>query len=182
MIALNIDASDLRRAAVDLNASQKDMRMAFSRALSRTATSLRTSARKELRQGLGLRAAAELRARLRLTRQRGRGNDLGGARLWIGKNDMAAISFKGTPRQALVGAVMGALNFPGAFVGHGQGSGRKIVFRRRGRGRLPIYAETVPIDEEATQIVDDVFDDAAERFFKNFIAEMRARTIYGAGR
>ncbi len=182
MIALNIDASDLRRAAADFNASQKDMRMAFSRALSRAATSLRTSARKESRQDLGPRAAAALRARLRLTRRRGRGNDLGGARLWIGPNDMAAVFLKGAPRQGPAGAIRGALTSPSAFVGRAPGSERKTTLRRQDRGRLPMQIGVAPIDDVATRIVNDVLKDAAERFFKSFIAEMRARTIYGAGR
>jgi hypothetical protein len=179
VIELQIDERQLQAIADEFAASEKDLRRAFSRALSRTTRRLRTQARKDLRQGLGLRAAAVLRARLRLKRFRPRGSGMGGAALWVGTNDMPATAFKGTPRETPGGARVGGREFPGAFVGRGQDSGKRVVFRRRGRGRLPIYAETVPIDDEADPIVAEVYDQAIDTLMRNFRAEVRARTIYG---
>lgn len=181
MIELQIDPGQLQAIADEFKASEKDLRRAFSRALSRTSRSLRTQARKELRQGLGLRSAAVLRARLQLKRFRPRGSGMGGAMLWVGTNDMPATAFKGAPRSTPGGAKVGGRQFPGAFVARGRASGKRIVFRRKGSGRLPIVAETVPIDDDADPIVAEVYDQAVERLLQNFRAEVRARTIYKVG-
>lgn len=182
MIALDIDARQLQRIADEFAASDRDLRRAFSRALSRTSRTLRTMARRELRAGLDLRAASFLRARLRLSRFRPRGSGLGAVSLWVGTNDMPATAFKGRPRQTASGATVGGRSFPGAFVGTGQSSGRRVVFRRRGRARLPIQAVTVPVQDEMNEILErQVFAEAGEIMMRNFRAELRARTIYGVG-
>lgn len=178
MIELKPDAKALRRIADQFGASEKDLRKAYARALNKTSRALRTQARKDLRQGLGLRAAAVLNARLQIKRIKASGRGLGGAILWTGTNDMAATAFKGKPRQGATGASMGSKSFRGAFVGTGQDSGAKMIFRRKGRGRLPIYAETAPIADDAEPIMQDVFDAVSEVFFRHFTREVRAATIY----
>ena len=178
MIELKIDAARMRSIGDELGASEDDLKKAYNRALAKTSRALRTQARKALREGLKLRAAAVLNARLKLVRFRPRGRGLGGALLWTGTNDLPARAFKGTPRQTATGASVGGRSFKGAFVGAGQNSGGRIVFRRKGKERLPIYAETVSIVEEAEPILEDVYQDVAAIFFKNFKSEVRARTIY----
>lgn len=178
MIELKADAAALRRIADQFGASEQDLRKAYSRALSKTSRALRTQARKDLRQGLKLRAAAVLNARLQIKRIKASKRGLGGAMLWAGTNDMAATAFKGRPRQGATGASVGDKSFKGAFVGTGQGSGAALVFRRRGKDRLPIYAETAPIVDDADPILEDVFNRASEIFFANFRREVRAATIY----
>ena len=183
MLQFDIDASEMRRIADEFAASEKDLRLAFSRALSRTSRALRAQARKDLREGLGLRAASVLKARLVLQRYRPRGSGLGAARLWVGANDMPATYFKGRPRETSSGARVGAHSFPGAFVGRGARSGKRVVFKRTGRDRLPIRAETVPVQEDVNAILDrQVFDQVSDLMARNFRAEIRARTIYKVGR
>ena len=178
MMELQIDEAQMRSIADKLGASEEDIKRAHSRALSKTSRALRTQARKALREGLKLRAAAVLNARLKLVRFRPRGRSLGGALLWTGTNDLPARAFKGKPRQTATGAGIGGRSFKGAFVGTGQNSDAKIIFRRKGKARLPVYAETVSIVEEAEPILEDVYRDVAAIFFKNFKSEIRARTIY----
>lgn len=182
MIAVELNSKDLQRIADEFAASEKDIRRAFSRALGRTSRKLRTEARKALREGLKLRAASVLKARLRLARYRPRGSGMGASQLWVGLNDLPATAFKGTPRETASGARVGDRQFPGAFVGRGRDSGKKIVFRRRGRKRLPVYAETVPIQDEANAILErEVFAEVDDIMMRNFRAELRARTIYSVG-
>lgn len=178
MIELKIDAARMRSIGDELGASEDDLKKAYSRALMKTSRALRSQARKALREGLKLRAAAVLNARLKLVRFRPRGRALGGALLWTGTNDLPARAFKGTPRQTATGATVGQRSFKGAFVGTGQNSDAKIIFRRKGKDRLPVYAETVSIVEESEPILEDVYQDVAAIFFKNFRSEVRARTIY----
>lgn len=188
MIELKIDAARMRSIGDELGASEDDLKKAYNRALAKTSRALRTQARKALREGLKLRAAAVLNARLKLVRFKPRGRGLGGALLWTGTNDLPARAFKGTPRQTATGAIVGGRSFKGAFVGVGQNSGAKIIFRRKANTRkrvkesnyaeLAIHEETVSIVEEAEPILEDVYEDVATIFFKNFKSEVRARTIY----
>lgn len=183
MLKLDIDAAEMRRIADDLGASEKDLRLAFSRALSRTSRTLRAQARKNLREGLDLRAASVLKARLALKRYRPRGSGLGAARLWVGANDMPAHYFKGTPRRTQGGARVGSRSFPDAFVARAQGAGTRMVFKRVGRERLPIRKETVSVQKEVNEVLDEeVFDQINDLLLQNFRAEIRARTIYKVGR
>ncbi|MFB9149531.1 phage tail protein [Roseovarius ramblicola] len=182
MIGLTFDQGEMQRIAREFDASEKDLRRAYARALSRTARKMRTQARKALREGLDLRAASILKARLRLARMRPRGKKIGAARLWVGANDLPATAFKGRPRQTATGARVGGREFPGAFVGTSADSGKRMVFRRAGRSRLPIFRETVPVQDEVNAVLEgEVFDDMADAFMAAFRAEVRARTIYGVG-
>lgn len=182
MTALTFDDDELSAIAREFGASEKDLRRAYARALSRTARTMRTRARKALREGLDVRAAAVLKARLRLSKFKPRGTLLGGARLWVGANPLPATAFKGRPRQTAGGVSVGGREFPGAFVGTGKDSGTRQVFRRAGRTRLPIFRETAATQEDVNRILEQgVFDDMSRTFFKNFRAEVRARTIFGVG-
>lgn len=192
MIALDIDSDQLQRIADEFGASEKDLRLAFSRALSRTSRTLRMMARKYLREGLELRAASVLKARLRLARYRAKGSGMGAARLWVGANDLPATAFKGKPRQTSRGVRVGGRTFDGAFVGTGRDSGKQMVFKRingpqKRRGpkgsELPISAVTVPVQEEVNDIIDrQVFQESQDLIMTNFRAELRGRTIYRVGR
>lgn len=177
MIGIEIDAREIRRIASEFAATEDQLRAAWRRAKTRTATRMRTEARKALRQGLGLRSAAILRARLRLRNTRDT------ASLWVGLNDVPATAIKGRPRQGATGASIGERQFPGAFIGRGRDSGARMIFKRKGRSRLPIYAVTVPIKDEGERVLErEVMDDMADTLMRNFVAEVRARTIYGVGR
>lgn len=171
MIGIQIDGSELQRIAAEFGASEAQVRAAWRRAKSRTASRLRTQARKALRQELGLRSAAVLRARLRLR------NTRDGASLWVGLNNMRASSFKGRVRAGASGVSVAGQTFGGAFLARGQ------VFRRVGSRRLPIEVQTVPIKDEGDAVLEgEVMRDAVDTLMRNFAAEIRARTIYGVAR
>lgn len=183
MIWLGFDNAEVQRVADEFGASEKDLRRAYSRALSRTARAMRTKTRKALREGLDLRAAAILKARLRLQRYKAKGRNMGAARVWVGSNDLPATAFKGKPRQTATGVSVGKKVFEDAFVGTSQTSAKQMVFKRKGRARLPIFRETAPVESEVAEILESkVFDEMSETFMRNFVAEVRARTIYGVGK
>ena len=80
-----------------------------------------------------------------------------------------------------VGASKAGRFVAGGFVGRNR-AGAQTIMRRVGRGRYPIAEATLAIEDEASVIVEDeVFDEIDEVFFRNFRAEVRARTIYGVG-
>lgn len=182
MLLFDFDASEMRRIADEFGASEKQIALAYSRALRRTASNMKTQARKGLRERLGLRSASELRKRLAGFKfNRGSGGDLGGVRMWFGLNDLRASAFKGRPQLTADGASMAGRAVSGGFVAKNR-KGQRTIMRRVGRKRYPIAEARLDIEDEATRFIEDeVFDEIDEVFFRNFRAEIRARTIYEVG-
>jgi hypothetical protein len=181
MLSFELDTRELNKIADEFGASEKDLQFAYSRALRRTAQTMKTRARKGLRSELELRTAAELRKRLQGFRFK-RGKGLGEVRMWFGLNDMRVSAFKGRPMRTGSGAKYGKQDFPGAFVAKNSKGKRTVMQRVTGRA-WPIKEAQMPIEDKAqTYIEDQVFDDLEEVFFKVFRAEVRARTLYGIGK
>ena len=136
MLHFDFDASEMRRIADEFGASEKQIALAYSRALRRTASNMKTQSRKGLCERLGLRSAAELRKRLagfRFNRGGGRG-DLGSVRMWFGLNDLRASAFKGRPQLTADGASMAGRSVSGGFIAKNR-KGQRTIMRRVGRKR-----------------------------------------------
>lgn len=181
MLAFDFDARELKRIADEFEASEKDLRYAYSRALRRTAQTMKTRARKGLRTELQLRTAAELRKRLQGFRFK-RGKGLGEVKMWFGLNDMRVSAFKGRAARTGAGASFAGHDFPGAFIARNS-KGRPTVMRRATQKAYPIREERMPIEDKAQIFIEDeVFDEIEEVFFKHFRAEVRARTLFKVGK
>lgn len=181
MLAFDFDARELKRIADEFEASERDLKFAYSRALRRTAQTMKTLARKGLRTELQLRTAAELRRRLQGFRFK-RGKGLGEVKMWFGLNDMRVSAFKGRAARTGAGASFADHDFPGAFIARNS-KGRPTVMRRATQKAYPIREERMPIEDKAQIFIEDeVFDEIEEVFFKNFRAEVRARTLYNVGK
>ncbi|KIC36550.1 hypothetical protein [Leisingera sp. ANG-M7] len=181
MLAFDFDARELKRIADEFKASEKDLQYAYSRALRRTAQTMKTRARKGLRTELKLRTAAELRRRLQGFRFK-RGKGLGEVKMWFGLNDMRVSAFKGRASLTGAGAAFAGQDFPGAFIAR-NAKGRPTVMRRATQKAYPIREERMAIEDKAQiYIEDEVFDEIEEVFFKHFRAEVRARTLYNVGK
>lgn len=181
MLEFDIDGDDLERIAHELGASEKQIKMAFNRALSRTAAALRRMSSTGLRSELELRTAAYIRKRIKQIRLRRSPDGLGSVRLWYGTNDLPVSAFKGRPTAAPGGASFRGQLYPGGFIQKVK-SGRQTIFRRVGDKRLPITEQTVAVKDQIDIFLEDqIFDKLDEIFFKNFRADLRARTIYGVG-
>ncbi len=175
MLGVQIDAAELKGLADALGATEKQVEAARTRALKRTAATVRRMASRRLVKGLDLRAAAVIRRRLREIRK-GRG-----LQLWFGLNDLPADAFKGRVRQTGAGVEVGRRSYPGAFIGRDSG-GRQQVFKRRGSGRLPIDVETSEIKAQADEIIGaGIFAEVGAIFMRNFQQDLRARTAFGVG-
>jgi hypothetical protein len=181
MLAFDFDTSEMKRIADEFDASENDLRHAESRALRRTASTMKTRGRKGLRTELGLRTAAELRKRLQGFRFK-RGKGMGEVSMWFGLNDMRVSAFKGRATRTGAGASFAGQDFDGAFVGR-NAKGRQTVMRRVSKSRWPVKEERMSIEDKAQiYIEDEVFDEIEEVFFMNFRAEVRSRTLYGVGK
>lgn len=182
MLHFDFDGSEMQRIADEFGATEKQLTFAYSRALRRTASNMQTQARKALRERLGLRSASELRKRMAGFKfKRGSGSDLGGVRMWFGLNDLRASAFKGRAKATGTGAAMAGRSVPGGFVSKNS-KGQRTVMRRVGKSRYPIAEARLDVSDVGWRVVEDeVFDEIEEVFFKNFRAEIRARTIYEVG-
>jgi hypothetical protein len=175
-----LDAENLQRLVIELVATEKQVKFALSRALNRTATTLRTMAARSLKNDLQLRTIALLRKRMRSLRLRVSSQE--GFTLWFGLNDMPVSWFQGIPKETTTGAQHKETNFEGAFVARSKFKNRKTVFKRDGAGRLPITEQLKAIGDKAKIVIEDeIFVKTEDIFWKHFERDLRARTKHGVG-
>lgn len=178
MLAFDIDDRRINAIADEFAATPKQVDMAYGRAMKRTAGTLRRIATSGLKTELGLRNTQALRRRIkeyRIGGRRGRG-----VRLWFGANDLPLSAFKGRAQKTASGVKFGDTTIHGAFLA--KRGGKRGVFRRVGSSAFPITEVLMPVaDRIMVFIEDNVFVDLEAIFFKNFAAEIRARTIFGVG-
>jgi len=180
MLHLDLDARQVAKISAEFAASPAQVRMAYSRALRRSAGTIRRIASRELRSELGLRNAKALRRRIKEYRLKGRAGK-SGVMIWFGTNDLPMSAFKGRPRKVSGGVDFNGQVVHGAFLANPHG-GPKRVYKRAGKERFPIKEVMVPVaDRIMIYIEDNVFVDLEAIFFKHFLADIKARTIYGVG-
>jgi hypothetical protein len=180
MIHFEIEWRDLLRIGDELGASEKQIKLALSRALNRTASKLRTLSAKGLKNELDLRRASALRKRLKSLKLRKGGIE--GVQLWYGLNDMPVSWFKGAPKQTATGATFRGKNFPGAFVARSQYAKGKTILKRKGKARLHIEEQLMPVKDQAEVFVEDrIFVQVEAIFWPEFQREIEARVKYKIG-
>lgn len=179
---LDVDTSDIDLVIRSLNASESDVRKAMARALRRTASSLRVRASRRIVPELQMRRAGDFRRRLRTMRAR-ISKDRGEIGIWIGLNDMAVSKFKGRVTEFSGGAKFRDTEFHGAFAAKMPRARHRSIYRRTGAARFPVQEEALPIKDRLDVIIEDeIFPDAVDVFMRLFIADLRARTIFGVGK
>lgn len=170
-LSLNIDESQLQRAALDFDATPAQLRKAWRSALTKMARWIRTRSARGLSSELEL-PQNIIRARIKSTMdQKG-----GSLRVWYGLDPVGLSSLK--PRQTSEGVTAGKHKRPGAFLANSR-SGTRQVFKREGKQRLPIKRQTVDINDRAvTYIEDDLLgaDEFDRQFWKFFEHELAWRT------
>lgn len=175
----DVDTDDLKRVASDLGATDKQVRYAFNYARKRTATTLRTMAARGLKDELQLRTVTLLRKRLKSVKLRSSDDGLA---LWFGLNDMPVSWFKGTPKRTAGGATARGHEFAGAFVAKSTFKGRRTVFKRKGKGRLPIEEQNLPVSDQAQVFIEDrIFVQTEQLFWKYFQRDLDARVRFKIG-
>lgn len=93
-LPVDIDVKAIWRIAENIGATQKQFRAAYSRALRRTAATLRKKAMADLKDGLAPRSMNLVRRRL-LSFRLDRGSQLDNFRLWFGLNAIKVKDLKG---------------------------------------------------------------------------------------
>lgn len=179
----DIDGAELTRLQGELGASEKDLNRAFSRAMKRTAATLRKRAASGLLGELELRSNKALRRRLQTIMLKRSGHDrLGGFKMWLGMNDLPVSAFKGRVRDVPGAPTFRDKTYQGHFLAKPRKGTRRSIFRRTGPNRFPIAEAKVPVaDRMEVFIEDQVFDKFEEVFWRHFSSDLKARTIYGVG-
>lgn len=182
MLKFSLDTVAIESLTNELGLTDRQTRAALSRAVRRTAGTLRKRAERELKSELDVRKVAYLRRRLksfRLTR-----SGVEGARLWFGENPMFISGLRGSIKKTKDGAVFdgraGRQEFDGGFIVKGK-YGRTIM-TRKGKDRLPIAEGTVPVKDQMDGLVESqLFADCLEILWANFEREMSARARFAVG-
>lgn len=208
-LLFDIDVDDLRKIADQAGATQYQLRLAYSRALKRTASKMRMKALAELKTGLAPRKMDHFRRRI-FTSFITRGNAPDEARFWFGLNAVRLKDLRGRIRGKM--AKRHDLRDPktGRFI-RAKRKRRKsqapsfdpagsfldstrydngIVTRTRRDKRRTIYIKNqdtgrfreaeISIYASAMDYVEDVaFAECLDIFMKEFASDIRRRAKYG---
>lgn len=179
MIHFEIEADGLARIGSELGATEKQVKLAFSRALGRTASTLRRMSERGLKDELQLRVLKFLRLRLKTLKMRkGKGEDI---MLWYGLNDMPVGELKGRPTKTAAGASFRGKEFAGGFKGKNKRK-QPTIFKRVGGKSHPIAEQEMPVKDKMETFVEDrIFDKADEIFWRHFEKDLAARVKYKLG-
>jgi len=180
-LGFEIDTDQLHALIDELGLTERQAKFALSRALRRTATTLRVMSERGLKSELDVRKLTYLRRRLRFSRMN-RGN-FEGARLWFGTGDMPISALRGRIAETGDGAAFsgkaGSQSYAGGFVAkskRGWTANRKTIFARKGGKRLPIAEAQLPVQDTMDVFIEDqVFDQVDRIFWNHFERDMMAR-------
>lgn len=179
MLHFDLNAQSLLNLGMELGATDLQLKFALSRALRRTAATLRKLSERGLRDELQLRTLGGVRRRLRSLHFRRAQFD--SVQLWYGLNDMPISYFKGRPKKTKDGAQFRGVNFPGGFIAKGN-RGRRTIFKRYSTERLPIVEQALPLkDRMDVYVEDEIFTKTESIFWSHFERDLRARTAFGVG-
>lgn len=175
LVHLDIDGDSLGRVALDLAATEDQVKKALNSALGKMAAWLKAKSVRDLSPHLGIQQKV-LRRRLKSFRL-GRNRDGSEITVWYGLDPIALIYLQARQTKAGVKASGGRF-VRGGFIARGRG-GNEQVFKREGKGRLPIEKQTAGIKDRAETYIEDRLlgtDEFDAQFLKFFTHELKWRT------
>ena len=180
MISLQLDPRQLEQTALELDATEREVKLAMRSTVSKMAGWLRTRAGRVIRKETLLKHE-QIRRRLKSIRVKVRANGVTGG-VWIGLNEIDLAGL--TPEQDGFGVSAGppgrSRSYENAFMGPRPGVlASKLnggVFRRTTAKRLPLERLGMPIKSDAEKALDsDVFKGFEDQFYKVFEHELKWR-------
>lgn len=163
---LNFEADGwggVERALAD---APRKLDIAAARALRKTAQWLRTHSSREIARELGI-TQSPIRHRYNIYSQ----STAREVKLWVGLQPIG-VHYLGTPRQTSTGVRVGHRDYDAAFISPMK-STQRLVFRRKGRERLPIEKVTEDWEGPAMSALERWERRALERFMDLFEQEAR---------
>lgn len=188
-IDITIDATSVDRAVSALGSFGTKALSSIRRALNRAIAGVRKDADVAVREVYNVKSTAVRKSFFITNAGSGRGDGFLSARAESVGRKIALSEFGVLPRTASrkrmpeVGASVeitrgSRKTVPGAFVGSGKKSGKKLVFKRKGSERHPVVALTGPSVPQMLgavrhpDIAEDISTKARERFEKNLTHEI----------
>lgn len=154
---------DVERA---IAAAPRKLDVAAARALRKTAQWLRTHSSREIARELGI-TQSPIRHRYNIYSQ----STAREVKLWVGLQPIG-VHYLGTPRQTRTGVKVGHREYDEAFISPMK-STQRLVFRRKGRERLPIEKVAEDWEGPAVSALERWERRALERFMELFEQEAR---------
>jgi hypothetical protein len=170
---LDYDAA-LARLPGALELAQRELDKAADRALRKTAQWLRTHSAREIGRELSI-PNTPIKHRFSVYPIRGARE----VKLWIGINPLS-VHYLGDPRQTPTGVRVRRRDYEGAFISPMKSSA-KLVWRRKGRERLPIERVTEEWGDQALTVIERWERRATTRFIEIFEQEARYALTKAAG-
>jgi hypothetical protein len=169
VINLQIDANGVDRMAQEIGATEEQLRKALNSTVRKINVTMRREAVRQMSQETGLPQKRFMR-RIRSFKL---GRTAGGWKVFIGLDSLNLMELGAKETATGVTSRKGAVK--SAFMAVGK-SGIASVFKRTGRGRLPIKQirhDIEPIGTDILAAAERIFD---ARFFKVLEAELKWRT------
>lgn len=154
---------DVERTLADL---PRRLDLAAARALRKTAQWLRTHSSREIARELRI-TQSPLRHRYQVHSSA----TVREVKLWVGLQPIS-VHYLGNPRQTPTGVAVGHRKYDEAFISPMR-STQRLVFRRKGRERLPIEKVTEDWESPAVGVLERWERRAQTRFFELFEQEAR---------
>jgi len=164
MISISAKSKDFEIIAREFGATEKQIKAATKRAVSRTTRWAAKQAPRRVAKVVSVAAKViKNRVRFRVLLDRD-----GYGRVWVGLKPISLSRLN--PRKTARGITAGPAKVPGGFLAKGQ------VFKRVGDARLPIAAQKLDIAEEGGAAVEALGDELGARCLSEFERELRWQT------
>lgn len=150
--------ASVERALAD---APRKLDLAAARALRKTAQWLRTHSSREIARELGI-TQSPVRHRYSIYSQ----STAREVKLWVGLEPIG-VHYLGTPKQTSTGVRVGHREYADAFISPMKSS-QRLVFRRKGRERLPLEKVTEDWEAPAISTLERWEKRAMERFMELF--------------
>lgn len=180
----SIDLDELEAVKQILNATEKEMMLAYNRALKRTAISFKSLLSKKVRDSVQARKLDYVRKRLKDYRVSTPGEVLDGLKFWVGLNDMAVHSLKGRMKQkspyAYFSPKSKAIDQKKARRGFvltgGKLGSNRLMFQRFASYKGAYHVVRTSIDTAVQDGIEDkLFNLSPEIFLKHFETDLKGR-------
>lgn len=163
---LNLDASGWIDVENKVANAPKLLDLAAARALRKTANWLRTHSSREIARELGI-AQSPVRHRYNVYSQ----STASEVKLWVGLQPLS-VHYLGNPKQTDTGVSVGHREYADAFIAPMK-TRYPLVFRRKGRERLPVEKVTEDWEHEGMTSLERWEKRAMNRFVELFEQESR---------
>lgn len=176
---LNIDQRELDRLLIELDATDKIVTKALRSTVGRMSSWLKTRAARVVSKELKLKVSG-IRKRMKNIKFKP-SSDGGAGGVWIGLNPIDLKYLSAVQDSRGVTVRKQGISIKGAFMGPRPGvkseKYRGVVFKRKGRQRLPIEKQEWEIKKRAEDALDDnVFAGFEAQFYKVFERELKWRS------